>query len=283
MVFWRIIENRLFAISNVNKLGFDIKDGYYIPDEYIQTRDFSILRTCFGVGDWGIISAMPRKLKQKFPDCSISIPSEIFLKNVFGGMESNWSSWDNPYKIAEIIFKNNPYIDSVFDYNYEEIYHDHYRVYTEEVNEPLIKQMLRFWQFTEEELNDITPEIYWDDDEKKFAQNIIDYHTPNNKFGTLLISNRFDGKDINKIQDIIDKYDLPLYYWLSNPNIDLKFKRALDLRHVDIRIQMYIKSKAVFNVGNQNGVNDTISSYAPTYTLPRGELGSNYLPNQIYI
>lgn len=283
MVFWRVTENRLLAISNVDKLGFHINEGYQIPDEYIQARDFSILRTCFGVGDWGIVSAMPRKLKEKFPDCTINIPSETFLKNVFGGMESNWSSWDSPYKIAEIIFKNNPYIDGVFDYNYEEIYHDHYRVYTDELNEPLLKQILRFWQFTEDELSDISPEIYWDEQEINFAEAIIKEHTSNKNYGTLLISNRYDGKDIDKIKSIIDKFNLPMYYWLSNPNIDLKFKKALDLRHVDIRIQMYIKSKATFNVGNQSGVNDTISNYAPTYTLPRGVLGSNYLPNQIYI
>lgn len=283
MVFWRVTENRLLAISNVDKLGFHISEGYQVPDEYIQARDFSILRTCFGVGDWGIISAMPRKLKEKFPDCAINIPSETFLKNVFGGMESNWSSWDNPYKVAEIIFKNNPYIDGVFDYNYEEIYHDHYRVYTDELNEPLLKQILRFWQFTEDELSDISPEIYWDEQEINFAEAITKEHTSNNNYGTLLISNRYDGKDIDKIQSIIDRFNLPMYYWLSNPNIDLKFKKALDLRHVDIRIQMYIKSNATFNVGNQSGVNDTISNYAPTYTLPRGVLGSNYLPNQIYI
>lgn len=283
MIFWRIINNQLFAVHEVDKLGFNINEGYYIPDEYLEQKNFIILRTCFGIGDWGIISAMPKKLKEKYPDCKISIPSEKFLSDLFSQYQSNWSSWDRPFRSCETIFKNNPYIDSIFDSFHGEIFHDHYRVYTSNSEEPLIKQMLRFWQFKEEEMTDINPQIYWDEKEIDFANNIIKSHTGNGEFGTLLLSNKFDGENLEKIQDIINKFNLPLYYWISNPNLQINFKKALDLRHIDIRVQMYIKSKATFNVGNQSGVNDTISSYAPTYTVPRKELGSNYLPNQIYI
>ena len=82
-----------------------------------------------------------------------------------------------------------------------------------------------------------------------------------------------------------------MFYWLTNPNVDLKFKKALDIRHVDIRIQLYIKSLARFNVGNQSGVNDTISNYSPTYTVPRISslennncpLGTDIIKSQHYI
>jgi hypothetical protein len=74
-----------------------------------------------------------------------------------------------------------------------------------------------------------------------------------------------------------------MFYWLNNPNVEFTFKKALDLRHIDIRIQMYIKSRAKYNIGNQTGVNDTIANYAPTYTVPRGKLGSNFIKSEIYL
>ena len=55
------------------------------------------------------------------------------------------------------------------------------------------------------------------------------------------------------------------------------------MRHINTRIQLYIKTKAKFNVGNQTGVNDTISNYAPTFTVARPNLGSNRIRNQFYL
>lgn len=46
---------------------------------------------------------------------------------------------------------------------------------------------------------------------------------------------------------------------------------------------MYIKSKAIFNVGNQCGVNDTISNYAPTFSVAKNELKSNIVRCQNYL
>ena len=74
-----------------------------------------------------------------------------------------------------------------------------------------------------------------------------------------------------------------MFYWTSTPNSGFKFQKALDLRHVDTRIQLCIKTLATFNIGNQTGVNDTIANYAPTYTVPRGDVGSNYIKSEIYI
>jgi hypothetical protein len=56
---------------------------------------------------------------------------------------------------------------------------------------PLMEEILKFWQF--DNFDDIEPEIYWSDSEKKLGDDIINEHCYGD-FGTLLISNRFDGE-----------------------------------------------------------------------------------------
>ena len=68
MIFWRILNNNLHPIQEVNRLGFEESEGLRIPDEYLESKEFMVMRTCFGLGDWGIISAMPRLLKEKYPN-----------------------------------------------------------------------------------------------------------------------------------------------------------------------------------------------------------------------
>ena len=98
MIFWRLIDNKLYVVEETNKLGFEESEGLRIPDEYLEKQEFVIMRTCFGIGDWGILSAMPRLLKQKYPNCKVYLPSENSLKNIFGNIQSNWSIWENPFK-----------------------------------------------------------------------------------------------------------------------------------------------------------------------------------------
>jgi len=279
-LFWRTYNNQLFNTGEVTQLGFPISSPSYIPDEYLQQENFIILRTCFGLGDWGIISAMPRKLKEKYPNCKVWIPSPKLLRDMFVQLEQNWSSWLDPFQVVHTIFDNNPYVDGFIDSFDGDIFNDHYRIYKEDEDTPLLEQMLRFWQFNNFE--NIEPEIYWTEKEKTFAKNIINDHCKG-EFGTLLISNRYKNEGLELIQQKIDEYDLPMFYWTSTQHSGFKFKKALDMRHIDIRIQMFIKSLAKFNVGNQTGVNDTIANYAPTYTIPRGKLGSNYIKSEIYL
>ena len=280
MIFFRTHENKLFSAGEVDKLGFSIKHPSYIPNDYLQSQSFVILRTCFGLGDWGIISSFPRKLKEKYPKCKVWIPSPKLLREMFGMLEKNWSSWSDPFQVVHHIFDNNPYIDGFIDSFEGEVYNDHFRIYDRDSDEPLLKQMMRFWQF--DNFDNIEPEIYWDNNEKKIADSIINNHC-NKKFGTLLISNRYNNEKIELIQQKINEYNLPMFYWTSTPDSGLEFKKALDLRHINIRIQLLIKSQASFNIGNQTGVNDTIAKYSPTYTVPRGTLGSNYITSEIYI
>lgn len=280
MIFFRTYNNKLFSVGEVNKLGFSIDNPSYIPDEYLNQQNFTILRTCHGLGDWGIISSFPRKLKEKYPKCKVWIPSPKLLKKMFSILEKEWSSWDDPFQVVHTIFDNNPYVDGFIDSFEGDVYNDHYRIYGKESKIPLLEQMLKFWQF--DNFKDIDPELYFTNDEKELAQKIIKEHC-NGNFGTLLISNRYEGEGKDLIQQKIDEYDLPMFYWTSTPNSGFNFKKALDLRHVNIRTQLCIKTLATFNIGNQTGVNDTIAKYAPTYTVPRGDVGSNYIKSEIYI
>jgi len=280
MIFWRTYNNKVYSIQETDKLGFSTNDPSYIPDEYLENGEFVILRTAFGVGDWGILSAFPFKLKEKYPNCKVLIPSPKLLRNLFGGLEKNWSSWDDPFNVVHTIFDNNPYVDGFIDSFEGDVFNDHYRIYgTDDV--PLMEEILRFWQF--DNFDNIEPELYWSKEECELGDKIIKEHS-DGIFGTLLISNRFDGVGIDRIQDVIDQYDLPMFYWIKSPEIEgLEFTKALDMRHVNIRIQLYIKRKAQFNVGNQSGVNDTIANYTPTFTVARPNLGSNIIHNQNYL
>ena len=115
MIFYRTVDNELHNAGVVENIGFPLNDASYIPDEYLAKENFVILRTCFGLGDWGIISAFPKKLKEKYPDCYVWIPSPKLLKGMFGHLQSNWSSWDDPFQVGHTIFDNNPYVDGFID------------------------------------------------------------------------------------------------------------------------------------------------------------------------
>ena len=146
MIFWRILDNRLYSVGEVDRLGFDKSDGFGIPDDYLDKQEFTVMRTCHGIGDWGIISAMPRLLKEKYPNCKVYVPSPKLMKKLFQNVNAQKSSWENPFENVNHIFKNNPYVDGFKDYIVGEIFHDHYRVYDSNKKDiPLIKQMLKFW------------------------------------------------------------------------------------------------------------------------------------------
>ena len=103
MIFWRILDDKLHPIQEVEKLGFEEGDGSRIPDEYLEQQEFTVLRTAWGIGDWGIISAMPRLLKKKYPDCKVYIPSKKLVQRLFN-VDTN---------IMYDIFSNNPYVDGL--------------------------------------------------------------------------------------------------------------------------------------------------------------------------
>jgi len=289
MLFNRIFDNKLHVVGEVDNLGFDYLDKLRIPDEYLESEEFVICRAAFGIGDWGVISAIPRLLKGKYPNCKVIIPSSKMIKSIFG-VESN---------ISELIFSNNPYVDFFVDFYEDEIYHDHYRVYDTDVPDiSLIKQMLKFWQFEENEMEDCRPEMYWSDEEKEFGDEIIKQVVGDKDFGGLLVSDRFgtqygnhDKKTLKnetyKITKILKENPLPYFYWTYKPIGETPFfftKIALDMRNIDLRIQLYIRSKAKLNVGNQCGTLQTISRYSKLYTVQRQfPIAHNYVEGEIYL
>ena len=286
--FWRLYDNSLYKIYETSELGFPEANPSFIPDEYLDERKFVIFRTCHGIGDWAILSSMPRLLKNKYPDCKVFLPTEKLLEKIFHMYKQQWGSWSNPFSNVKKVLANNPYIDGYVDSIDGDVFHDHYRIYPKSGNVPLIKQMLKFWQFNDNEMKDCNPELYFSNDEIDLGNKIISEHS-NGEIGTILLSDRFDYSPvkIEKIQNLINENNFEYFYWTSKPDCELVFNKALDMRHIDIRVQWYIKTKAKINIGNQTGVNDMIARYAPTYTIPHGDintsLGSNIIEEQKYI
>ena len=288
MIFWRIIDNKLHAIKDTDNLGFEESEGLRIPDEYLKEKKFMVLRASDGIGDWGIISAIPRLLKQKFSDCKVLVPSKNYLKNLFGKDHDN----------VHVIFNNNPYVDEFVDEVGGEVFHDHYRIYDKDNTDvPLAKQILKFWQFNEEEMNDCQPEMYWSDEEKEFGDKIINRYVDGD-FGFLLVSKRFGtqfgkhhqesyDKDTKVMTKVLKDNPLPYFYWTHKPLRETEFSfinSVLDMRNIDLRIQLYIKSKAKINLANQCGVNHSIVRYSECYESQRQfPISHNYISGVNYI
>ena len=289
MIFWRILDNVLYPVKETNELGFEESEGLRIPDEYLNKKEFTILRTTWGIGDWGIISAIPRLLKEKYPDCKIYIPSSLLVKKIFG-VDTN---------LMYDIFNNNPYVDDFKDSIEGEIFHDHYRIYNKDnKNIPLVEQILKFWQFNEKEYEDSQPELYWSKEEQELGDKIIKKYIGDKEFGCLLVSNRFGtqfGKydkssyinDNEKIIKLLNNNKLPYFYWVYKPlnQFDFNFiDSVLDMRNINLRLQLYIKSKAKINIGNQCGTNHCIARYSRVYEIQRQSvLGHNFVKGENYI
>ena len=285
MIFWRIVDNQLHPVHETDNLGFEELEGLRIPDEYLENQEFVVMRTAHGIGDWVIISAMPRLLKEKYPNCKVYVPSVNLLEKLFGQMKDNWGTWDNPFKTVNYVFDNNPYVDRFVDSIEGEIFHDHYRVYDEfKISIPLIKQMLKFWQFTEEEYVDSTPELYFSDEEKQKGDEVIKQYAGDEEFGGLLITSRFEGVSKSTGEDydiegniklmtaLLEKCgNLPFFYYThKKPNeYPFSFNRCLNMRYMDTRTQLYIRSKAKLNIGTHCGFLDCISRDSKVFQIQR--------------
>ena len=287
MIFWRIVDNNVYDVEETDTLGFEKSDGLVIPDEYLERKEFMVMRTAHGIGDWGIISAMPRLLKQKYPDCKVYVPSIDLLEKLFVKYYPDWNPWNSKFHNVETIFKNNPYVDDFVD-NYDgEIFHDHYRIYDKDnLDIPLVEQMLKFWQFNDKEYADSQPEMYWSDKEKDLGDAIIKEYIGENDFGCLLISDRYDYTMDKLIIEKIDK-KLKHFYWTERPIEQTEFDfidKALDMRHMPIRVQLYIKSKAKYNVGNQCGTTQIVTRYSDVHSVQRQfPIAHNFVRGESYL
>ena len=289
MIFWRILDNKVYIVKETDNLGFEKSEAFLIPDEYLDKQKFMIMRTAHGVGDWGIISAMPRLLKEKYPNCKVYVPTNKMIAKLFNVHHNN----------SHVVFENNPYVDSFVDEMSGEIFHDHYRIYdNDNIDNPLMKQILKFWNFSDIEMSDSQPEMYWSDKEKKLGDAIIKEYVGDKEFGCLLVSDRFGtqygkhhqesyDKDTKVMNEVLKNNQIPYFYWSSKPLSDTPFDyidRLLDMRHMDLRLQLYIKSKAKLNIANQCGTNHLIVRYSDSYESVRQyPLGMNFVEGVNYI
>ena len=280
--FFRIYNNQLSLAGNTKRLGFNSNNPMFIPDEYLEKKEFIVMRTCHGIGDWCLISGLPRLLKGKYPDCKVYIPSSTMLKNIYGSMLDNWGY--GTYDCSQIthdIFLNNPYVDSFIDSFEGEIFHDHYRIYDENDDKiPLLEQMLKFWQFKKKEYLDSTPDIYFSKEEKSFGDKILGSLK---NFVYISVSSTYGTTANTKVlRDKIKEYgDITWFYYGENPieDTDLNFiKKHISIKpmNLNIRQQMYLKCQAIVNVGNETGMALWGAKYSDTYVLGNKVYGPNH-------
>lgn len=281
------------GIAEIQKLGFPNTSDIKIPLEYLENKQFILLRTCHSYGDWVLLSAMPRLLKQKYPDCTIVIPSPNCLGKYFSPDSWNYKH-SNPFNNVIEVFKNNPYVDGMIDEIPQgmPIYHDHFRIYDpNNADIPLIQQMLKFWRFEDYEMKDCQPELYWDDEEKKTGNKIIEEIFKNKPFGFLYIDDIYSvGDGVNHnwyseeekpeklkykrslIQKEINNHDLSwLYYSNQDSFIYETNNKIIDVKtlNVTLRVQNYIKSKSKLIIGYQGGYGtDCMPRYTKCYVVP---------------
>lgn len=278
---WKLIDNKIVSVGQTERLGHPA-GTFVLPQEYIDASPaIPIFRTCHGFGDWGILSALPRLIKEKYPDKEVLIPSPELIHSMFRYFIDDlkwWSSWKEPWMNARNVFKNNPYVDGEFSSFQGEIFCDHLRLYsTETIYDPLAKQILRVWGFTEEELQDVRPELYFTDEEIKEGDELINSYLGKD-FVFLMLSNKHVyGERDEQVIEVLKKYPYKCLYYSSKPLEDTQYSayihQPVELLSItkNLRLQLYIRSKAQANIGTQSGVMDVLARYTPTYILPHNK------------
>ena len=273
--FFRIFDNKLYGIQREN-IGFSVNDAMYIPDEYLENKKFMVMRTCHGIGDWVLLSGMPRLLKEKYSDCKVYVPSSVMLKKIFGEMLNNWGYGTfDASKISEIVFESNPYVDGFVDEIDGEIFHDHYKIFDESNDKvPLLKQMLMFWQFKDDEMLDTTPDFYPNEEEKEWIKRFTQ-RWELDKYSYISVSSTFGNtSDSNILIEQIKRKDFGDMKWLYYGEVPLyksplNFLDAVEIKELNlsIREQQYLKVNAKYNFGNETGMNLWTPKYSETYVI----------------
>ncbi len=278
--FFRIVDDKLFGIPQEN-LGFEVSNSMFIPDEYLSSNNFLVMRTCHGLGDWVLLSAMPRLLKQKYPNCKVYLPSKKLLTKIFGDMLKTWGYGTfDASDVVRNVFHNNPYVDGFVSKYGDEVFHDHYRIYDENNDKiPLLNQMLKFWQFTDDEMIDTTPDFYPTTEELDWFKN---YHKYRNKeYGYISASSTFGETAEPKVMiDKIKEHDENLiwYYYGEVPFKTSHFNflnNVIEVKpqNLNIRQQQLLKVNAVVNYGNETGMNLWTAKYSNTFVLNNKNYG----------
>ena len=292
MVQQRIIKDRIVSDGiQRDRLGYPLSEiKPVLPKDYDGWFPFT--RLCFSLGDWAVISGLPGALKSKYPKLKFALPSKNYLKTTVGNVIGQWGYGSNdPLDYIDYIFKNNPHIDYRFEVgDFDSIFTDHERAYTDDLNIPLVEQILLRFGFTQEELKNIDsrPNLFFDQDE-----------IPNPEFkkeyGCLLFATRIDklkGKwDDKYLLEEARKYkDTPVYYYSEFELKDTEWDELFPIRYnfadrnLNLRQQMVIKSRAKFNIGYQAGINDAISRFSNNIVLtPYDDIKENIIRGVNYI
>lgn len=303
MLQFKLYKDKIQSLGEVERLGIPLEK---IEPQYTLDKDYSgwfpFTRLCFSLGDWAVISGLPEALKKKYPKIKIALPSRYYLKNIFGNMLQQWRYGDNnPLDYIDFIFKNNPYIDYRFNPgDFDIIYTDHDRAFTDNINIPLVEQILLRFGLTQEDLNNIDsrPSLYFEELKKyqsnEFSQKFyLKWFDGFGDYGCLLFASRIDNlkgrwDDKNLLEEARKYKDTPVYYYsefdLNGTEWDELFPNRLDLSVYSLREQLYIKSKAKFNIGYQAGINDAVSRYTNNIILtPYDEVKENIIRKVQYI
>tara|TARA_B100000902_G_scaffold398933_1_gene467569 strand:- start:1572 stop:2651 length:1080 start_codon:yes stop_codon:yes gene_type:complete len=323
-VYYRCIDDKLIAVNHCDYVGVpydEIKAGKIetLPEEYDGW--FPFMPLCWSMGDWAVRSGIFKALKVKYPKIKIAVPKMPTIQKIcstdpFFNQEISMSytlgNGDiiNPGENMRNVLQYNPNIDHYFDAGvFATIFTDHDRAYTEIKNingksysaeEPLAEQILKRFGFTDKDIEtiDSTPQLYFHSDEIQEYDKIIDKYIGRDKqYGCLLFSSRvekFNGRwefDNLLYEDAERFKDLPVFYYssfdLDNTEWANFFPNRFDFNKLNltIRQQLYIKCRAVFNLGYQAGITDACGgSNSEIITLsPYDSIGENRIRGVKYI
>lgn len=290
MKFFRIVNTEIVAAEDCELLGWPLHgDHYVIPDESFEKKKFLIYRTAFGVGDWGIITAMPRMLKEAYPDATVHIPSSQMLHNTFGPSNRH-GGWMNPYDIPTQLFMNNPYVDSVVDSWDDEIYHDHFRVYDNVDNDPVVLQMLRFHKVDVTNNMNYIPELYFGEQEVERYRKVQQQHfgtdpyvafSARRSYAELKEANQSEviaDKLFSRLHEIADDYRKYPAMVYNGTEYDFNLQQNMNMDNIPLRQLLYLLSEAHAVVGQQTGIFDTCCRYTNVDVVPHSNhIAENYL------
>lgn len=309
MIFYIVRGDKIVAAPQVAKLGFDINTfRCSYPSDY--SGIIPIVRTCSSLGDWGILSGLPRAIKELYPKAKVAVPTAQWCERVFGQVYTPSGIWRNPWQNVNTIFDNNPFVDIRFDSASEiglhEVPHDHYRVFDPlDVNVPLAEQMFRFFG-GDPTKHDLRPELYFSQSEMIEGNELMRrLRIDSYNYGTLLLASSFKGNaNFGRLQDNdamlrseVELYNTPFLYYsdfdisdhpLWNRFNKLEHSKLINLKkfNLPIRVQLYLKVRASVNIGYQSGMNDSVGSKdSNMITLSpytKEELGSNVIRGVYY-
>ena len=88
MIFWRVLDDKLYAIDEVDKLGFETEEGLRIPDEYLDNQELrvnNLTRTMTWI-DAGTFKSLLLASNlicnlEEIQSYKISCPEEVAYKN----------------------------------------------------------------------------------------------------------------------------------------------------------------------------------------------------------